>query len=696
MKISIFRKFNQVEENIDLPVILEQIRSGKYKAKIESLRELISQGRNEEFTETKRTLPAFTPSGVFEGGRKLEFLKEYSGYLILDLDHLDQDQLISAKATANKIPFTYASFISPSGSGLKILVKVFSRPIFHKQTWEEVKEYYEHQLELKIDPSGKDLTRLCFVSWDDDLYLNESAKIFKSHINMVEEDIEKVVRQIESLRLDITSDYNDWIHIAFSLIDGIGEESREYFHRISKFNPEYNPVKCNEQFDKCLNSTGSGITIGTFFHLAREKGIIFSAPSSMDEKDESIQPNSGSIPTDVQEKKKRKKNRISIIEEFLTNHYQFRFNIVTSQLEVLKIQPSAEQDFCFKEHKDEANPFEPLTDYFENSILRSILYNNIRCSITSLRSILFSDFCKKFDPFQDYFSRLIPWDGETDYIRQLTGTIKTTNDEQWHDCFKKWLVAAVASVLNPSIINHTAIIFSGPQGMGKTTWMERLCPEELKSYLFSGTINPNNKDTLSHLSECFFINMDELENMNRTEIGIFKEMITKSVIRIRRAYGHHNEKLYRRASFMGSVNSSQFLNDTTGSRRFLCFEIFEIDYLHTVDINAVLSQAFGLYRQGFRFYFDKNEIQSINSNNEEFQIRTVEEELLLTYFEPVPVSFDCKSLTAANILSRIAQKTNLNISIHLGASISLGKALKKHGFNRYKKDGVFVWAIKEK
>lgn len=52
---------------------------------------------------------------------------------------------------------------------------------------------------------------------------------------------------------------------------------------------------------------------------------------------------------------------------------------------------------------------------------------------------------------------------------------------------------------------------------------------------------PGNKDTLIHLVECMLINLDELENLNRTEIGSLKELITKNQIRIRRPYGHNNE-----------------------------------------------------------------------------------------------------------------------------------------------------------
>jgi hypothetical protein len=135
MKVSVFKNFNQVEANLDLSVILEQIRSGKFKARIQALRELLRQGNVDEYDDKKRSLPAFTPSGMFEGGRKLEFLKEYSGCLVLDLDKLDQDQLTFAKNKASEIPYTWSCFISPSGHGLKILVKVFSRPVFHKQVF---------------------------------------------------------------------------------------------------------------------------------------------------------------------------------------------------------------------------------------------------------------------------------------------------------------------------------------------------------------------------------------------------------------------------------------------------------------------------------------------------------------------------------------------------------------------------------
>ena len=252
----------------------------------------------------------------------------------------------------------------------------------------------------------------------------------------------------------------------------------------------------------------------------------------------------------------------------------------------------------------------------------------------------------------------------------------------------------VGCVLDDKVINHTVIVFSGKQGLGKTTWVEKLVPRPLKEYLFSGTINPNNKDTLVQLSECMLINLDELENLNRSEIGSLKEIITKTQIRMRKAYGHNNETMPRRASFAGSVNTAQFLNDSTGSRRFLCFELEGIKYQHDVDINMAFSQALFLFKSGFRFWFDQEEIKAISQNNEQYQLHSPEEELLLTWFEPCERENANAFFNASQIAAKLAERAKININD--GTINKLGKALKKHNFIRLKKHGIYVYAVNEK
>ena len=251
----------------------------------------------------------------------------------------------------------------------------------------------------------------------------------------------------------------------------------------------------------------------------------------------------------------------------------------------------------------------------------------------------------------------------------------------------------VGSVLDEKTINQTVIVFTGKQGIGKTTWMENLVPKELKNYLFSGTINPNNKDTLLHLAECMLINLDELENLNRTEIGSLKELITKTHIRIRRAYGHNNETLSRCASFAGSVNTAQFLNDTTGSRRFLSFEVNEIKYNHKVLLNDVYSQALHLYKTGFRFWFNREEIETINQNNEQYQLRTPEEELLLTWFEACNREEANAFLTASQIGAKLSEKAKINVSDAMVNKI--GRALIKNKYIHFKSSGKMRYAVRE-
>jgi len=92
-------------------------------------------------------------------------------------------------------------------------------------------------------------------------------------------DIELVTQRIEEAGIDLTADYGDWLRIGFALADAIGESGRSYFHRLSRFYPSYNQQECDRQYDNCLRSTGHGVTIRTFFQLAKDHGISVSIPS---------------------------------------------------------------------------------------------------------------------------------------------------------------------------------------------------------------------------------------------------------------------------------------------------------------------------------------------------------------------------------------------------------------------------------
>jgi predicted P-loop ATPase len=118
-----------------------------------------------------------------------------------------------------------------------------------------------------------------------------------------------------------------------------------------------------------------------------------------------------------------------------------------------------------------------------------------------------------------------------------------------------------------------------------------------------------------------------------------------------------------------------------------------IQYQHKVDINLAFSQALFLFKSGFRHWFDQEEIKSITENNEQYQLRSPEEELLLTWFEACEKEKANTFLNASQIASKLAEKAKINIT---EATINkLGKALKKHNFLRLKKNGIFVYALIE-
>lgn len=87
------------------------------------------------------------------------------------------------------------------------------------------------------------------------------------------DEVEIVTRRIEGAALDITCAYSDWLSLGFALARGLGEEGRDYFHRLSRFYSGYKPAEADRQYDACLRSQRQGITVNTFFHLASRAGV---------------------------------------------------------------------------------------------------------------------------------------------------------------------------------------------------------------------------------------------------------------------------------------------------------------------------------------------------------------------------------------------------------------------------------------
>lgn len=156
--------FSKDFEIIDPMTAIIAIHDGKYADQITYLRTL---GKNEYDIEKKK-LPAVTWSGTFEPGtRKIETNTTYSSLVCLDVDGLDSSAIPTLLHQLMNDQYVWAAFTSPSNQGIKIIVKVsVTKAKDHRGAFLHLQHDFEARYPFKIDPSGKDVSRLCYVSYD--------------------------------------------------------------------------------------------------------------------------------------------------------------------------------------------------------------------------------------------------------------------------------------------------------------------------------------------------------------------------------------------------------------------------------------------------------------------------------------------------------------------------------------------------
>jgi hypothetical protein len=174
MKISLFKNIKSIAPQKDTGVlkILDSIKSGEYKSKIAKIR---IEPEKSERNKLKSQLPYVTFCGTFTS-RSNSTLKLHSGLACLDFDNVDNLEALREKI--NKDPYTFSSFTSPSGDGLKVLVKIptVDNNNDYQDYYVELVNYYNQYYEL--DEGTKDIARACYLSFDNYLFLNNESETF--------------------------------------------------------------------------------------------------------------------------------------------------------------------------------------------------------------------------------------------------------------------------------------------------------------------------------------------------------------------------------------------------------------------------------------------------------------------------------------------------------------------------------------
>lgn len=198
MQVSIFKDAFTPHSPVHKHVldILEDIRKGVTKSQVLAIRNAYTKVIETNF---KQKLPSICFSGTFDM-RTDDGLLQHSGLICLDFDNItqnagDTDELQRVKYQICKSPYVFACFISPTGTGLKVLVKIPADAAAHAKHFEGLRvhfcEYWPH-----IDQKCSNISRLCFQGWDPDIYINTSAEVFSQS----EKDVWKTKHSLQDRR----------------------------------------------------------------------------------------------------------------------------------------------------------------------------------------------------------------------------------------------------------------------------------------------------------------------------------------------------------------------------------------------------------------------------------------------------------------------------------------------------------------
>ena len=305
-------------------------------------------------------------------------------------------------------------------------------------------------------------------------------------------------------------------------------------------------------------------------------------------------------------------------------------------------------------------------------------------------------------PLREYVLNCRPYTaGQPDWIAWLASRVTVAGGEEeqklWVSTFRKWFVAMVASWLSDEVVNQQVLVLVGKQGIFKTTWLEHLLPPELRAYSCKMANSTSlNKDERLRIAEYGLIALDEIDAMGSRELNVLKSVITASDISERAAYGYTKERRIRLASFCASGNKQEFLTDLTGNRRWLPFQVENIQnpFFITLPYEQIYAEAKYLIEMGFQYWFDLDDIETIEAHNEPFRAQENEEQLLAVYFD-IPRGGEGQFMTTAEISDKLVIKGSIKKPMSMSR---LGMVLQQAGFHskRINHGKTRGWLVRER
>ncbi len=357
---------------------------------------------------------------------------------------------------------------------------------------------------------------------------------------------------------------------------------------------------------------------------------------------------------------------------FLQEEYAFRRNLLSGKIE-----------FCERKDAESIN-YRTLAREDMNSIV--LAAEEAMPEVKGLRQrvemFIFSRMTPDYDPIREWLQALPEWN-QKNHVDALLDRLPGLRAEQRY-WLHVWLRSMVAHWLGADELHANELVptIIGPQGCGKSTFCRLLLPEHLREYFLDHVNLANKFDKEMALTNNLLVNVDELDQVRRSQQAELKQLLSKSRVNGRPIYGRAQDDRRRYASFVATTNNLHPLHDPTGSRRFLCIEIPYgklIDNQSPIDYEQLYAQLLCEFRGGERYWLTEDETRSLQRANAPYQSTLDMERMVDTCFRHPADDEPCRPLEMSDIVDIVARQYPF-VRPTQSTKVQLGIALSARGY----------------
>lgn len=377
------------------------------------------------------------------------------------------------------------------------------------------------------------------------------------------------------------------------------------------------------------------------------------------------------------------------VQQFLQDNYHFRRNVLNGKVE-FSILPEGNDD------AEKELDWRPLTPEALNSIIIRAKREQI-CEKgspkTDIMEYVHSEEIETHNPIVHFLNGLPTWDGQN-RVTQVFSRLPGSSTEQLN-FLAVWLRSAVAHWLQMDTLhgNECVPTLIGPQGCGKTQFVRRLLPPDLRQYYLEHLNLGNKFDKEMALTNNLLVNLDELEAIRPSQQAALKQTLSKNKVNGRPIYGCAQEDRPRFASFVSTTNNPHPLTDTTGNRRFICVRIPAgqfIDNTGEIDYGQLYAQVLYEIRElKSPYWFNNDEVARIQELNVEFMEQKDVAEAIHVCFRKPEEGEAFKRMKSSEVLQVLRHEfpsipNTLKVATDVGVALNaLGYEFKEHGHVKF-------------